>query len=135
MDDEIDMKEIRGPIKMVVSNRIYRNAAGVGFLWKPSGTDEIFAADFSGLKFRRVDYFTLQGNPGLELEIPVDIDTLESTIDQLASLSGKSRLLVMGDSERKAMKSHVDDLRNIAGDLVEMQKVIINRVARKEPGV
>jgi hypothetical protein len=50
-------------------------------------------------------------------------------------MSGNSHLLMMNDAERKAMKSHVDDFRNIAGELIEMQRVIINRVARKEPGV
>jgi hypothetical protein len=115
------------PVRMTVSNQVYRNAVGIGFTMKLPGSDLVYAADLSSLVFRRVEVRPTIHGPGFRTDIPVDIDTLDRTLPYLVELSGNGQLYQVSESERKAVSGHVEDLREVTRAMIEMQRVIIGR--------
>lgn len=115
------------PIRMTVSNQVYRNAVGIGFTLKMPGSCLVYAADLSGVVFRRVDHSPTRYGPGFRTEVPVDIDTLDRSLPYLIDLSGSGQMLRVSESERKAVSGHVEDLREVTRALIDMQRVIIGR--------
>lgn len=122
--DEISIEDIRGPVRISVNNRAYANAVGIGFFWEPNGVGDIYAADFSGLKFRRI---RRAAGPQFEASVNVSLDTIDRTIMALANYSSDYGIYQVSEAERKSAQAHVDDLREVTRALLEMQKVIIGR--------
>lgn len=121
-----------GPVRMTVSNQVYRNAVGIGFTLKMPGSDLVYAADLSEVVFRRVDLSPTKYGPGFRTEVPVDIDTLDRSLPYLIDLSGCGQILRVSESERKAVSGHVEDLREVTRALIDMQRVIIGRTKGDE---
>lgn len=131
-DNEIRLNDLHiGPIRMTVYPQPYRNAVGIGFITQRHGTDQLYAADMSGLVFRRIEWSPTRGMPGFESSVPVSLDHLDMPVSVLAEISGNQAIYKVSEAERKAVTGHIEDLRTVANSLLAMQREIISRVTRK----
>lgn len=127
MSDETIKIEDAEPanVRITVNPRIYRNAAGIGFLYR-NGREETYVADLSEVVFRRIRPSSIERD-SFRTGIDVGIDTLERTIPHLIELSGNVEVYRVSESERRAWASNTEDLRRVTNALLDMQKIIIGR--------
>ena len=114
-----------GYVRLGIRPDVIRNAVDVSFVWHPRHEDGIYVADFSGIKFRKTDPFSVLRTEDRRDCVMVSADHLQIAADQLLYAAGMTGYCEMSKTERESYQAHIKDLQEQNAKLLSMVAGVI----------
>lgn len=130
--EEIEKRSDRNEMRIGVFPMPIYNAAEISVRWHPRHNDSIFVADFSGIKFRRIDPFNERRSEGRIDSIRVNVDHLKIPIDQLIYSAGLKGYCETSKAERDSYLDQIKNLQEQNAKLTAMVAGVLNTVDIKQ---